>query len=118
MQELIKTKVVQLQDCASAVRSGLLDVLSTPTVLAWMEEAAFELSLNLHSEDEVTVGLRVELDHLAPAFVGDCIQILARLREREGKKLFFDLEAKSGEKVLAEARHVRYIVKKNRFSKR
>lgn len=39
----------------------MVEVLSTPTLLAWMEETACELSLNFHTAEEITVGVRVEL---------------------------------------------------------
>lgn len=117
MNELKTEKIVTPKDCASAIGSGNVEVLSTPTVLAWMEETAAELSRQFLKENETTVGARVELDHLAPSFVGEKVTIEAEVAERNGKKIAFDIKAVSGEKLLAKARHVRVIADRRRFEK-
>ncbi|WP_036226304.1 thioesterase family protein [Mesoaciditoga lauensis] len=114
---MILEKVVTPKDCATNLKSGEVEVLSTPTVLAWMEEASAELSKKILNEDETTVGAHVELDHLAPAFIGDKVIIESSLVEKGKKKLSFNITAKKGETILAKAFHVRVIVNKRKFSK-
>ncbi len=114
---MILEKVVTPQDCATNLKSGEVEVLSTPTVLAWMEEASAELSKKFLNDDETTVGAHVELDHLAPAFIGDKVIIESSLVEKGKKKLSFNVTAKKDETVLAKAFHVRVIVNKRKFSK-
>ncbi len=116
-ESLCIEKTVNSEDCALTLKSGDLEVLSTPTVLAWMEEASANLARKFLTLDESTVGVHVELDHLAPAFVGDKVKIESVLKERGTKKFVFDITAKSGEKMLAKAKHVRVIVNRKRFAK-
>jgi fluoroacetyl-CoA thioesterase len=118
MEKMILEKIVSPQDCATNLKSGEVEVLSTPTVLAWMEEASALLSKKfLNNDDETTVGVHVELDHLAPAFVNDKVVIESSLKEKGKKKLSFDVTAKKNDVLLAKAYHVRVIVNKKGFSK-
>jgi len=117
VEKLVLKKVVSGQDCATNLKSGEVEVLSTPTVLAWMEEASAKLSKKFLDDHETTVGAHVELDHLAPAFIGDEVMIESTLKERGKRKLSFEITAKKGETLLAKAFHVRVIVDKRKFSK-
>jgi len=85
--------------------------------LAWMEETASELSEQFLKDDEITVGAHVTLDHLAPAWAGEVVNVTAKLKERNGRKLSFHIEAHRGNTLLARADHVRVIVKKKEFKK-
>jgi len=116
-QKLSMKKIVKRQDCALTVKSGDLEVLSTPIVLAWMEEVSANFARQFLNDNETTVGVHVELDHLAPAFVGDAVEIETFLEEKGKKKLVFRVEVRKNKKILAKARHVRVIVDKGMFSK-
>ena len=57
-------------DTAIAFGSGEVPVLATPRVIALVEEAAIK-ALETRLDPGVTsVGMRVQLDHLAPTAVG------------------------------------------------
>ncbi|MGC8544631.1 MAG: thioesterase family protein [Athalassotoga sp.] len=113
--EMIKEKTVTQKDLASALKSGNADVLSTPTVLAWMEETASEFAQTFLSNDEITVGAHVTLDHVAPAWPGEKVKVIANLIEKSNRKFSFHIEVKSGEKLIARADHVRVAVKRGAF---
>lgn len=115
MEEITKEKLVKSSDLASALKSGNADVLSTPTVLAWMEETASELAQKFLKDDEITVGAHVSLDHLAPAWTGEKVKIIAQLVERTDRKFVFKIEVKTEGKVIAKADHVRVAVKRENF---
>ncbi len=117
MEELTLKKVVALEDCATHLKSGEVKVLSTPTVLAWMEEACANLSKQFLNDNETTVGVHVELDHLLPAFVGEEVEISVVLKEKSEKKFVFDVLAKRDKDILAKASHVRVKIDKSRFLK-
>jgi fluoroacetyl-CoA thioesterase len=57
------THRVTVDDTALALGSGDLEVLATPRVLAWLEEATCA-ALDLPT-GQTSVGTRVELEHLA-----------------------------------------------------
>ncbi len=113
--EMIKEKIVTQRDLASALKSGNADVLSTPTVLAWMEETASDLAQTLLSEDQITVGAHVTLDHLAPAWPGEKVTVVANLVERKDRKFSFYIEVRSDQKLIAKAEHIRVAVKRDDF---
>jgi fluoroacetyl-CoA thioesterase len=113
--EMVKEKTVTQKDLASALKSGNADVLSTPTVLAWMEETASEFAQTFLSNDEITVGAHVTLDHIAPAWPCEKVKVIANLIEKSNRKFSFHIEMKSGEKLIAKADHIRVAVKREAF---
>ena len=56
---------VDKANVASSVGSGLLDVFSTPSMIALMEKACKESVASYLEEGQGTVGIRLEVDHLA-----------------------------------------------------
>ncbi len=115
--EMIKEKMVTQKDLASTLKSGNADVLSTPTVLAWMEETASEFAQTFLSGDEITVGAHVTLDHVAPVWPGEKVTVVASLLERKSRKFSFYIEMRVADKLIAKANHIRVAVKRKDFSR-
>jgi fluoroacetyl-CoA thioesterase len=91
--EAVLSFTVTDADTAEAVGSGSLAVLGTPRLLAWCEAATCE-ALALQLEPGTTsVGVRVELDHLAASPVGRIVEIRARVHERAGRIVTFAVDA-------------------------
>lgn len=100
---------------AKAVGSGDMPVLATPMMIALMENAAMlAVAGHLH-ENETTVGGFIECSHLKPTAIGEEIEALAILRKIEGAALHFEIESFANDKKIGTARHIRYIVERNRF---
>ncbi len=102
---------------ASVVGSGRLEVLSTPSMIALMENVAESLVADKLPNGIISVGTRVCVRHKAPAWLGDEITVRARLREVSGRRLVFDVECLRGDTVIGEGEHERYMVERGRFSK-
>lgn len=111
----ISSQVVGTEHTAVAVGSGDLNVLSTPSMVALMENAAMLAVANHLSSDQTTVGGYMQTSHLKPTKVGERIEAKATLVKIEGKKLFFDIEAKADEILIGKGQHIRFIVDKNKF---
>ena len=62
--------MVDESNVASSVGSGLLDVFSTPSMIALMEKACKESVAPFLDEGQGTVGIRLEVDHLAATPIG------------------------------------------------
>lgn len=107
--------IVGDDDTAIAVGSGDLPVLATPRLIAWMENAAMLSVAKAVGEGETTVGGKIEVSHLRPSAVGTEVSVAAVLDGVEGRKLSFSVIAKDGEGVIAEGRHVRFFVDRERF---
>lgn len=103
---------------AAAVGSGDMPVLATPMMMAMMENAAM-----LAVRDELpagctTVGGHIESSHLKPSQVGDVINAIAEVTKVEGKKIRFRIAAYSGNTLLGEGTHLRFIVDRDKFMSR
>jgi fluoroacetyl-CoA thioesterase len=100
---------------AIALGSGDVPLLGTPAVLALMEAAAcLAVEGNLDG-GETSVGTRVELSHGKPTAVGTTVTATARLVEVEGRTLTFDVRLSDPSGEVAHGRHVRVVVRRDRF---
>jgi len=111
-----ETKVVVREEhSARSVGSGHVKVLSTPSMIAFMEGVSRDLVQPYLPEGYTTVGTRVDVRHLNPAPVGHEITVRSELIAVEGRKLIFKVEAFWKEYKIGEGKHERYIVNLERF---
>lgn len=100
---------------AMAVGSGDMPVLATPMMMALMENAAMLAVAPQLAEGETTVGGQIESSHVAPTAVGKTVSATATLVKAEGRKLFFEVEAFEGDKLIGKGTHLRFIVNREKF---
>lgn len=116
MMEVKKIEIereVKKENLASVMKSGSLDVLATPQMVAWMEEAAC-LCLNLE-EGMTSVGTMMNVSHDLASPLGAKIKIRATLTNQEKRKLCFDVEAFMNECSIGKGKHERFIVDAKKF---
>lgn len=106
---------VTLDNCASAVGSGGLDVFATPSMVALMENAAMNAVAPYLPEGSTTVGSEISTTHIKPSALGAEIKATATLTAVEGRKLLFDVEARDASGTIGKGTHVRFIVDVERF---
>jgi fluoroacetyl-CoA thioesterase len=88
-------------------------VLSTPGMIAMMERCAAMLALEQLQDGQATVGFEVCVKHVAGAGEGAKCTVMAKLdRVEDGRKFFFDVEVKEGDRVLGVGTHQRRLVKR------
>lgn len=93
----------------------LPSVFSTPAMIGMMEVAAAK-SVQPHlAPGTITVGTRIEVDHLKACPEGSPVIAEARLTEIRGRFLVFDVEARSGRTLLGQGRVYRAIVELTPF---
>ena len=97
---------------------GVPTVLSTPSLLMWMELTSRENVSQLLGAGEDTVGISIEMQHLAATPVGMRVRVVSRLVGVEGRIYTFDLEAFDAFDKIAEARHQRASVPVAKFASR
>jgi len=95
---------------------GNAEVVSTPSLIGFLEQTSHRAILPFVEEGEVSVGTRVEVDHLAAAFLGRPIVATATIAGAEGRRITFDVEAHQGDKLVMKGRHVRAIVRRDRLT--
>jgi fluoroacetyl-CoA thioesterase len=102
-------------DTAIAMGSGSVPVLATPRIVALCEEAACRAVVNRLKPDQTTVGMRVNLDHLAPTRVGGKVTAEATLELVEGRRLTFKVSVSDARGLVAAGKVTRVIVDTDRF---
>ena len=107
--------VVTEADTAIALGSGDVPVLATPRLLAWCEEATVQAIAPALELTQTTVGVRVELDHLAATPVGGTVRINAEVVASEGSRYTFAVHAEDDHAPVATGTVVRARVDRERF---
>ena len=106
-------RTVKESGMASTMHSGSLEVLATPQMIAWMEEASC-LCLNL-DKDVTSVGVKINVKHLKASPLGAVIKIRSTITKVDGKKIHFYVQAFQGDDLIGEGEHVRVIVNAEKF---
>ena len=109
-------KVIPPEWTLAAFDPRLPAVLSTPAMIGMMEVAASQAVLPELPPGAITVGTRIEVDHLKAVPGGTKVRATARLVKHEGRFLVFDVEARSGEHVLGRGKVFRAIVEPKKFT--
>ena len=93
-------------------------VLSTPAMIGMMEVAAAQAVQPELPAGAITVGTRIEIDHLKAATEGATVRAAARLVGYKGRFLVFEVEARSGDLVLGRGKVFRAIIEPQTFHAR
>lgn len=96
-------------------RAHLPPVLSTPAMIGMMEVAASNAIEPHLPPGSISVGTRIEVDHLKAVREGTTVRAWARLEKIEGRFLAFEVEARAGEVVIGRGRVFRAIVQPKAF---
>lgn len=103
------------ENTAQKVKSGTLPVFATPAMIALMEEAAASLVEERLSEEETSVGILMNVSHIAATPVGMKLRAVAQITKIDGRKIIFKVEAFDEKEKIGEGVHERFIVKKEKF---
>lgn len=109
------TLTVTDADTAQALGSGDVPVLGTPRVIALAEAATVAATARSLDAGQTTVGVRVELDHLAATPIGRTVSAEATLSEVDGRRLTFEVLVRDGETIAAKGIIRRVLVERGRF---
>ena len=107
--------VVGEEHTAKHIGSGTVEVLSTPSMIAFMEQASLQCVQKHLPKGYTTVGTRVDVKHLKPAPKGAEILIKTKLIEKENRRLVFKVVALWNNIVIGEGYHERFIVDEAKF---
>jgi len=102
-------------DTAVAMHSGEVEVLATPRLIALCEEATLRAVAGTVPEGHTTVGMRVQLDLLAPTGVGCTVTAEATLEKVEGRRLTFTVSATDDRGLVAAGKVTRVVVAVDQF---
>ena len=106
---------VQFLNTATGLGSGTLEVFATPSMIALMEKAAMESVLPRLEEGQSTVGISLDVEHLASTPVGMTVRAESELTAIDGRVLTFEVTAFAGGELIGRGTHKRCIVSNERF---
>ena len=109
---LTGTVTHRVDDASTArqVGSGAVDVLATPELVRLMEVAAVA-ALADHLPPELTsVGMSLDVHHIAPTPVGLSVEVRAALTEAQGRRLTFQVVASDDLEEIGRGIHERVLV--------
>ncbi len=98
--------------------SGKVDVFGTPAMIALMEEASINTVDKNLPEGFATVGVELNIKHIAATPKGMNITASAELTEIDGRRLVFKVEAFDEVEKIGEGTHKRYIIELEKFRER
>ena len=110
-------EIVTQEKSASQVGSGLLDVYSTPAMIALMEKTSFLCVEEFLDQNESTVGGAVNIKHLKPTAIGKKVVCKSEVISVDRKRIEFELEVKEDDIVIGNGNHTRFVIDKERFLK-
>jgi predicted thioesterase len=111
-------RVVSDADTAAGFGPGLPAAASTPFLLGLAEVACHRLLLDDLTPEEMSVGARAVIDHLAPSPVGATLVVTASLEAAEGRRRRFRIEVHEGDVLVARVEHVRAVVRRSSIEER
>ena len=113
-----KEDLVTRENSASAVGSGLLDVYATPSMIALMEGCCHESVGSFLEEGSGTVGISLDIRHVAATPVGMKVYCESELTEVKGRVLVFSVRAYDEKGLIGDGIHERCIVDNVRFQQK
>lgn len=113
-----KSLIVTEDLTASKVGSGLLPVYATPSMIALMENTCAESVQSYLAEGEGTVGVAVDIKHISATLVGMTVRCESLLKEVNGKKLVFEVNAYDEKGLIGTGIHKRAVINNEAFMAR
>jgi fluoroacetyl-CoA thioesterase len=110
--------VVGEEHTAAGIGSGRIRVLGTPVMINLMEAAALDAVERLLPEGHQSLGIELEVSHVAATPVGMRVQATAEVARVEGNRIDFSIEAHDEIDLIGKAIHKRIVVNVERFDKR
>ena len=113
-----RTLVVPPERTVGHFVKGMPMVYATPMMILEMEMNSGDAIRDQLALGWTTVGIEVDIRHLAASPVGATIRTTARVIEIERRVIRFTVEAFDGERKIGDGRHGRALVNLDSFNKR
>lgn len=110
--------VVEQKHCIDFATDGMPTILSTPNLIGLLERTARQTLAPFLDAGERSVGIEVEIQHLAATPIGQSVTCSARVISANGKQIGFQIEARDQHEVIAKGLHKRAVIQIESFAKR
>ncbi len=111
-------QAVETGHLASELDSSLAAVLSTPTMVAMMEQAAINAIKPFLDDGESSVGMTIEVSHTAATPPGHRARAEAEVTKVEGRRLEFSVRAFDDVEQIGSGTHRRAVIDAAKFNDR
>jgi fluoroacetyl-CoA thioesterase len=111
-------QIVETKHLASQLDPSLAAVLSTPTMVAMMEQAAIEAIKPFLDAGESSVGMTIEVSHTAATPPGHRARAEAEVTKVEGRRLEFSVRAFDDVEQIGSGTHRRAVIDAAKFNDR
>ena len=108
--------VVEQKHAIDFATDGMPAVLSTPNLIGLLERTARHALQPFLEADERSVGIEIELRHLAATPLGQQVTCTARVIHVDGNKIGFQIEARDQREVIARGLHKRAVIRVQAFA--
>ena len=112
------TLQVEEQHTAAHVGSGSLRVLATPMMIAFMERVARDLLARHLPHGYSSVGVHIDVRHLAPTPLGSTVRVQCEVLDVEGSEVNFAVHAWDSVEQVGDGKHQRVVINEERFLNR
>ena len=110
--------LVENEHTAAHLGSGTVRVLSTPTMILFMERTARIMMDEYLPDTHSSVGSLVNVRHLAPSPIGSTVRAEVEITAVDGNKVMLNVAVFEEDKVIGEGQHERFVIDKERFLNR
>jgi fluoroacetyl-CoA thioesterase len=113
-----RTETVVESLLATRLGSGSVAVYATPALIALMESAAVAAIEPLLPEGQASVGIALDIRHLAATPPDQQVRARAEVTAVDGRKVTFQVQAWDEQEKIGEGTHTRYVIDVARFMQR
>jgi len=93
------------------------DLFSTPSMISLMEQTSVRLTKPYLDENEQSVGIHVDVRHMAATRIGQSVTITAEILEVKDGKIRYAVTATNDQGVkIGEGRHRRAVINQKKFA--
>ena len=107
--------IVTNTNCADYVKSGSLQVFSTPMMIALIEEASVNALAPYLNDEETTVGTYINVYHLSATPLNIKVTAKAVITSIIEKEIEFEISASDEKGLIGKGEHKRFLVNSKRF---
>lgn len=110
-----RTFATRPEHSAEAVGNSGVVVLSSASLIWFIETACADAIRDCYDEGEVCIGVGFNLTHLAPSAIGQPVDAIARVESVDGIKIGFEVTARVRDRIVMAGTHQRAVVDLQRF---
>jgi predicted thioesterase len=105
-----KERVIVDRERTIGFMGETMRVYSTPRMVSDIERTCKDFLARYLTDEQNSVGMRVEIDHLGPALLDTWVDINIAVTEVDRRKVTFQAEVRDALDVIGKATHIRFVV--------